>query len=164
RSASASSSPTPSDSPSSSASPRRFAVVGAGPAGMSFAIEAARRHNDGRLFYLAIPPGTYEGTITHLGRSGIAGRVNQLDGVRTRPERPVTNMFHVHFARPKGEMEPILARVYQETGVGFVGALRDFGKHASYFELSLGDLYETVPRDSLRRAFRLLDEALSERV
>ncbi len=41
------------------------------------AIESAREHSDGRLFYLAIPPGVYATTITHLAGSGIAPRVHQ---------------------------------------------------------------------------------------
>jgi glucose-6-phosphate 1-dehydrogenase len=41
------------------------------------AIESARRRNDGRLFYLSIPPSVYSDTITHLSRSGVAERVNQ---------------------------------------------------------------------------------------
>ena len=46
------------------------------------AIEAARRRSDGRLFYLAIPPSIYTGTITHLEQSGVAERVNRRS---TRP-------------------------------------------------------------------------------
>ncbi len=46
------------------------------------AIESARAHSDGRLFYLAIPPGIYAKTITHLEQSGVADRV---DSRSTRP-------------------------------------------------------------------------------
>jgi glucose-6-phosphate 1-dehydrogenase len=46
------------------------------------AIESARSRNDGRLFYLSVPPSVYADCITHLSRSGVAERVNQLD---TRP-------------------------------------------------------------------------------
>jgi glucose-6-phosphate 1-dehydrogenase len=55
------------------------------------AIEADRRQVDGRLFYLAIPPGVYEDTITHLERSGIAERVNRRSArpwVRVVIEKP----------------------------------------------------------------------------
>jgi len=46
------------------------------------AIESAREHSDGRLFYLAIPPTIYAKTITHLEQSGIAERVDRRS---TRP-------------------------------------------------------------------------------
>ncbi|MBA3346473.1 MAG: glucose-6-phosphate dehydrogenase, partial [Gemmatimonadales bacterium] len=55
------------------------------------AIESARQHSDGRLFYLAIPPGIYSTTITHLARSGIAPRVHQRSArpwVRVVIEKP----------------------------------------------------------------------------
>jgi glucose-6-phosphate 1-dehydrogenase len=39
------------------------------------AIESGRRHSDGRLFYLAIPPDVYTPAITHLSKSGIAPRL-----------------------------------------------------------------------------------------
>jgi glucose-6-phosphate 1-dehydrogenase len=46
------------------------------------AIESGRTHSDGRLFYLAIPPGIYAKTLTHLEQCGLAGRVNSRS---TRP-------------------------------------------------------------------------------
>ena len=41
------------------------------------AIESARSHSDGRLFYLAVPPSAYEECIVHLSRAGVAERINQ---------------------------------------------------------------------------------------
>ena len=55
------------------------------------AIESARRYSDGRLFYLAIPPDRYADTITHLGRSGVAERINRRSArpwVRVVIEKP----------------------------------------------------------------------------
>jgi glucose-6-phosphate 1-dehydrogenase len=55
------------------------------------AIEAARPHSDGRLFYLAIPPGVYGDTITHLAQSGVAERINRRSArpwVRVVIEKP----------------------------------------------------------------------------
>ncbi|MBA3259293.1 MAG: glucose-6-phosphate dehydrogenase [Gemmatimonadales bacterium] len=54
-------------------------------------IEAAREHSDGRLFYLAIPPSLYAGTITHLEQSDVAERVNRRSArpwVRVVVEKP----------------------------------------------------------------------------
>ncbi len=61
------------------------------------AIESARRHSDGRLFYLAIPPGIYPKTITHLEQSGIAERVNRRSArpwVRVVIEKPFGSDLH----------------------------------------------------------------------
>jgi glucose-6-phosphate 1-dehydrogenase len=58
------------------------------------AIESARRHSDGRLFYLAIPPGVYADTITHLDQSGVAERINRRSArpwVRVVIEKPFGN-------------------------------------------------------------------------
>jgi glucose-6-phosphate 1-dehydrogenase len=46
------------------------------------AIESGRSHSDGRLFYLSVPPSTYEDCIVHLSQAGVATRVNQPE---TRP-------------------------------------------------------------------------------
>jgi glucose-6-phosphate 1-dehydrogenase len=45
-------------------------------------IEAGRDHNDGRLFYLAVPPNLYAKAIAHLEQSGVAYRINSRS---TRP-------------------------------------------------------------------------------
>ena len=43
------------------------------------AIESARSRSDGRLFYLSVPPSTYEDCVVRLSRSGVAKRVNQAE-------------------------------------------------------------------------------------
>ncbi|MDQ3137856.1 MAG: glucose-6-phosphate dehydrogenase [Gemmatimonadota bacterium] len=61
------------------------------------AIESARDHSDGRLFYLAIPPGIYARTITHLEQSGVAERVNRRSArpwVRVVVEKPFGHDLH----------------------------------------------------------------------
>lgn len=87
----------------------------------------------------------------------LAGFFNESYHTSTRPLVPVTNMFHVHFDIPKSQAEAVLAAVYQETGVGFTGTLRKTGDSTCSFELSIGDLYESVPKEPLRQAFRMLD-------
>ncbi len=60
------------------------------------AIESARKHSDGRLFYLAIPPSLYDQTIDHLEQSGVAQRVNSRSArpwVRVLIEKPFGNDF-----------------------------------------------------------------------
>lgn len=92
----------------------------------------------------------------------LAGLYNQCQGVTTWPEVPVSNMFHVHVELPKAELEPILAAVYGETGVGLTQYVREYDESTSYFEVSIGDRYAQVPKDALHTAFRLLHEKLQK--
>ena len=83
---------------------------------------------------------------------------NGCEGVQTLPAVPVSNMFHVHFDYAKDQVEQVLVSVYQETGIGVTGNLRELGGEKCYFELSIGDLYEQVPKDVLHHTFDLLSE------
>lgn len=89
----------------------------------------------------------------------LASYFNRLPGTHTHPEVPPTNMFHVHLGRPPAVVEPILAAVTEETGVGFAGGVMSRGT-GGYFEISVGDGYERVPKDRLDAAFRRLSDAL----
>ncbi|ARU60761.1 low specificity L-threonine aldolase [Tumebacillus avium] len=90
----------------------------------------------------------------------LAGLYNQCPRVTTWPEVPVSNMFHVHVELPKAELEPILAAVYAETGVGLTPYVREYDESTSSFEVGIGDRYAQVPKDALHTAFRLLHEKL----
>ncbi|KPV43079.1 threonine aldolase family protein [Alicyclobacillus ferrooxydans] len=83
---------------------------------------------------------------------------NRCEGVHTLPTVPVSNMFHVHFDHAKGQVEQVLAGLYEETGIGVTGSLRELDSDKCYFELSIGDLYEKVPKEELHRAFEVLAE------
>jgi len=88
----------------------------------------------------------------------LAARFNRCAGIATRPESPVTNMFHVHLAMPKDEAERWLADVIADTGVGVTHYVREAGDSASsYFEIAVGDRYGTIPRPALDRLFERLD-------
>ncbi|WP_456278376.1 threonine aldolase family protein [Bacillus sp. AK128] len=86
---------------------------------------------------------------------------NACRGISTKPTVPVSNMFHVHFEAPKEKVEEILKELYHQTGIGLTGNLREFTKEEAYYEVSIGDIYEKVPRDQLRELFRLLDLKLA---
>ncbi|MBS4214482.1 MULTISPECIES: threonine aldolase family protein [Neobacillus] len=90
----------------------------------------------------------------------LAGFYNQCYGVTTKPEVPVSNMFHVHFDAPKEEMEQVLTEICVESGIGLSGHIREVTETNSYFEVSVGDLYEILPREKLMDAFKLLDEKM----
>ncbi|MCA1035068.1 low specificity L-threonine aldolase [Bacillus infantis] len=92
----------------------------------------------------------------------LAQLYNSCEGVYTLPTIPVSNMFHVHFEHPKGEIEPILIQIQEETGIGFTGNLREKDSHSSYYEVSIGDLYEEVPKDLLNQSFQLLNEKMAK--
>ncbi len=97
------------------------------------------------------------------GARELAGRFNHLDGVRTRPERPVTNMFHVHFHYAAEEVGRVMAEVAEETGVGLLSRVVPLGEARSYAEVSVGDLYAAVPKERLDWAFREVEDRLTHR-
>jgi len=91
----------------------------------------------------------------------LAALYNGCAGIRTRPEVPVSNMFHLHFDVSKQEAEAIIAGVQTETGIGLVAYLKKTGESSCSTEISIGDLYKTVPKDKLREAISLLGERLA---
>lgn len=91
----------------------------------------------------------------------LAGYFNQCPGVSTRPKEPVSNMFHVHFHYPKKTVAPLLIDLYQETGIGITGHLREVHDTECYFEVSLGDQYEIV-QEKLSEVFVQLKSKLQE--
>ncbi len=91
----------------------------------------------------------------------LAALFNGCQKVFTVPSIPVTNMFHVWFDRTPSQMESVLTSVYRETGIGLTGWLRAAKNAHSMFEVSIGDAYESIPKDQVLRAFTLLDATLS---
>ncbi|AOZ92644.1 threonine aldolase family protein [Paenibacillus crassostreae] len=90
----------------------------------------------------------------------LAGLFNQCHGVTTMPAEPVSNMFHVHFDVSAEQLEPILKRIYETTGVRLTQHLRNINETSCYSELAIGDLYSEVPKDKLKAAFQQLDEEI----
>lgn len=88
----------------------------------------------------------------------LAQLFNQCPGVFTLPRVPVSNMFHVHFDLSKEKVEEVLVNLYRDTGVGFTGNLREISSDECSFEVSLGDQYATIPKESLKHAFDVLTE------
>jgi threonine aldolase len=92
----------------------------------------------------------------------LAEYFNQCFAISTIPHQPVSNMFHVHFDAPKDKLEPILVEIYEETGIGITSSLRDTVEGTSFFELSIGDCFENIPKDRLEQLFQLLDERMKQ--
>lgn len=91
----------------------------------------------------------------------LAALYNQCNHIVTRPEVPVSNMFHVHFQMPKDELEPILISIYEATGIGLTHVLREVSSAECYCEISIGDRYAKVPKDLIKAAFAMLNEKMS---
>nr|WP_116190217.1 beta-eliminating lyase-related protein [Paenibacillus taihuensis] len=92
----------------------------------------------------------------------LAELYNSCQHIETRPEVPVSNMFHVHAAVPKERLEQLFKAVYAETGVGLTRYVREVDADNSYFEVSLGDRYLGTPKDKVREALGLLGAKLAE--
>lgn len=95
------------------------------------------------------------------GARELAGLFHKCKGVTTLPETPVSNMFHVHFGLSKQAMEPLLIGQYEETNLGITHYLRETGENSCYFEVSIGDRYEGIPKDKLASSFSLLNDRLT---
>jgi threonine aldolase len=97
----------------------------------------------------------------HEEAKELADLFNSCHGISTLPQKPVANMFHVHFDGSKEKLEPILADLYEDTGVGLTSYLRETGKGCNY-EVSIGDQYAKVPKDDLKKVFLKLNEKMKE--
>lgn len=91
----------------------------------------------------------------------LASYYNLCHAVSTLPRVPVSNMFHVHIDVPKETVETILVDLYKETEIGLTGNLREISETKCYFEVSIGDGYESIPREELSKAFDLLSSRLA---
>jgi threonine aldolase len=98
------------------------------------------------------------------GAKELALLLNKCNKVTTKPAVPVSNMFHVHFAVPKREMENIFIEIQQELGVGISPYLKEKSNGGCFYEVSIGDQYLTVPKVLLERAFTLLKSKLQNNV
>jgi threonine aldolase len=92
----------------------------------------------------------------------LASLYNQCNGVATMPVEPVSNMFHVHIDKPKEQLEPLLVSIYESTGIGLTDDLQESGETSCYFEVSIGDAYAQLPKDTLKLALQILNEKLKE--
>ena len=93
----------------------------------------------------------------------LAGFYNSCHLVSTLPEIPVSNMFHVQFPLPKEEIETTLIEVMDKTGVGFINHLKSTGEDSCYFEVSIGDRYEEIPKEVVENAFLELDHLMKNK-
>lgn len=91
----------------------------------------------------------------------LAALYNDCAGIRTLPEIPVSNMFHLHFDVSVETGVQVVANLQTETGIGLVAYLKKTGESSCSTEISIGDLYREVPKEQLRTAVALLGERLA---
>ncbi|UJF26067.1 low specificity L-threonine aldolase [Planococcus sp. 107-1] len=96
----------------------------------------------------------------HEHAKELAGFFNSCEGITTLPVEPVSNMFHVHFSYANDTMEELLAELHQETGIGLTSYLKTLENGGSSYEVSLGDLYETLPAEKVEELFAKLNEKM----
>ncbi|MBF2471825.1 aminotransferase class I/II-fold pyridoxal phosphate-dependent enzyme [Listeria welshimeri] len=87
---------------------------------------------------------------------GLAKRFNSCPGVKTVPEIPVSNMFHVYFEKSADEVGTILTKIQDETGVGISGYLQEKSADICAFEVSVGDELAEIPVEVLESTLERL--------
>ena len=90
----------------------------------------------------------------------LAALFNSCPFVQTIPAVPVSNMFHVHIARSKEQLEAVLKEIYYKTGIGLTSYLKEINQSTSSFEVSIGDQYISIPKDKLQEVFHILQVKL----
>ncbi len=90
----------------------------------------------------------------------LAALYNRCHRVKTVPEVPVSNMFHVHVELPIEQVEAALLSVQQDTGIGLTPYVRQYDQTVCYYEVGIGDRYAQVPKAEIEKAFQLLDQRL----
>ncbi|WP_088815516.1 MULTISPECIES: low specificity L-threonine aldolase [Listeria] len=83
----------------------------------------------------------------------LAARFNALTDVKTIPEIPVSNMFHVQFDAPLADVAKRIAIAQSKTDIGVTGYLIEKGSHTCTFEIPIGDAYLEIPNDQLDELF-----------
>ncbi len=89
----------------------------------------------------------------------LAERFNAVPGIRTMPNVPVSNMFHLHITGSKEEIATKLAELQRSTGIGVAGYLVEKNGYCST-ELSLGDAYRELDGPAIDHLFTELDRLM----
>jgi len=91
----------------------------------------------------------------------LAKLYNQCPGIKTIPEKPVSNMFHVHIDLPENKLEPILVRICETTGIALTPYIQP-GETSCSYETNIGDNYAEIPKEKLQAAFSQLTKEISK--
>ncbi|MBN8192763.1 DegT/DnrJ/EryC1/StrS family aminotransferase [Bacillus sp. NTK074B] len=92
----------------------------------------------------------------------LAALFNGCEGISTLPLEPVSNMFHVTFDYPQKHVESRLIDVYEEAGVGLTAYVKEINENKCIYEVSIGDQYQSIPKENLQATFTLLNQKLKQ--
>lgn len=87
----------------------------------------------------------------------VAERLNKIEGVKTIPEVPVCNMFHVYFDASKETIESIFANIALKHNIVLAANIRNIDDLSCLSELSFGDNFSLIPQELLNEAFCQFD-------
>lgn len=86
-----------------------------------------------------------------------ATRLNKIDGIKTSPTVPKSNLFHVHIYKDREEIESTLKVIYEKMSVGITPILIKDGEKYK-FEISMGDRYFEMDKAQLDEVFKLWNQ------
>ncbi|WP_410503126.1 aminotransferase class I/II-fold pyridoxal phosphate-dependent enzyme [Exiguobacterium acetylicum] len=97
----------------------------------------------------------------HTVAKELARRLNAIPSISTRPEEPVSNMFHLYFQAEKTVVEEKLIAIQSQGTIGIAGYLVDKEKGCAT-EVNIGDSFLALTPDERETVYRQLTEAFSE--
>ncbi len=86
----------------------------------------------------------------------VAERLNMIQGVKTIPEVPVCNMFHVYFDFSKDTLEKILTNIAEAHDLVVTMNIREISANLCMSELYFGDSFSLIPQEVLDGALEQL--------
>lgn len=93
----------------------------------------------------------------------VAEELNKIDGIKTVPQIPVCNMFHVYFEADRETLETICETLLERHSVGTIPYLREI-EGGCMSEFSFGDSICSIPRQVLQEAFAQLQAEMRKRL
>lgn len=93
-----------------------------------------------------------------LNAKELADYFNEVPYITTKPEIPVTNMFHVYAGISADEFKTIAYKVYDATKLCVTSHIVEVDKTTSMFEVSVGEEYGKVPKALIKQAFSILKD------
>lgn len=92
----------------------------------------------------------------YLNAKELAEFFNEIPYIETKPEIPVTNMFHVYAQKSSDEFQAIITEVYAKFGISITNLMGKVNEKTSKFEVSIGEEYATIPKDLIKQVFSVL--------